>query len=69
MPITLCCLVHEVRNDGYAYLGQRDDRLLLLPEKRKVGSSTLPLTTSLKMASWASDLRRHDFALDSRRGP
>jgi hypothetical protein len=48
MSITLCCLVYELRHDGYAYFGQRDDRLLLLLEKRKVGSSTLPLTTSLK---------------------
>ena len=31
MSITLCCLVHEVRHDGYAYLGQRDGWLLLLP--------------------------------------
>jgi hypothetical protein len=45
MSITLCCLIYEVRHDGYAYLGQRDDRLLL-PKKRKVGSATPPLTTS-----------------------
>jgi len=45
--MSMYCLVYEVRYDGYAYLGQRDDRLLLLPEKRKVGSSTLPLATSL----------------------
>jgi hypothetical protein len=48
MSITLCRLVYELRHDGYACFGQRDDRLLLLLEKRKVGSSTLPLTASLK---------------------
>jgi hypothetical protein len=58
MSITLCCLVHEVRHDGYAYLGQRDDRLLLLPEKRKVGSSTLPLTTRSEQAILPSHLRQ-----------
>jgi hypothetical protein len=28
----LVVLVHEVRRDGYAYLGQMDDRLLVLPD-------------------------------------
>ena len=45
MSTTLCGLVHNVRHDGYAYLGQRDDRYILLAEKRKVGGLTLPLTT------------------------
>ena len=40
-----------------------------LPEKRKVGGSTPPLTTCFMMASWASDLRRYDCAPAPRRGP
>jgi hypothetical protein len=63
MSITLYCLLHEVRHDAYAYLGQRDDRLLLLPEKRKVGSSTLPLTTSFGLVSSALTSANAEWSL------
>jgi hypothetical protein len=75
MSITTCCLAHEVRHDGYAYLGQRDDRLLLLPEKRKVGGSTPPLTTGYHPKHIDADLRKrsshvsHSGVPGRRRGP
>jgi hypothetical protein len=62
---TARCLVRIWSRRGmhvrYTYFGQRQGRLKRCrPEKRKVGSSILPLTTGPDQHVWVSEQGKHE---------